>query len=301
MGLSSRLLHADSIVHARHVRCRPHGHVCGAPEATRTDSIAFPLQGIFVKHLDDGRKVVAHAGQALFFNAGESYRVSHPRGGDDCLVLQLSQPLLRELLHAHDPRAAERASAPFRASHALLPASALLRQRLLWHGLREPRAALEIDERALELIADALSATPAQATRRSHMRPATQRRRREQVRATTVLLASDPAQSWTLDSLARHVHGSPFHLARAFRGEQGSSIHQYLLHLRLAHALGAVLDSNASLTTIALEAGFATPSHFTAAFRSRYGSTPSDLRRNVHAATARELRRISTAPHRVDP
>ncbi|MFC5580099.1 helix-turn-helix transcriptional regulator [Rhodanobacter terrae] len=90
------------------------------------------------------------------------------------------------------------------------------------------------------------------------------------------------------------VHGSPFHLARVFHGELGSSIHQYL-QMRLAHAPVAVLDSDGALTAVALEAGFATPSHCTAAFRARYGITPSDLRRNVRTATAHELRRISTA------
>ncbi len=295
MGLSSELLHVDALLRARWVRCRPHGHACGAAEASTANTLAFPLQGVFVKHLDDGRKVVAHAGQAVFFNKDESYRVSHPRGGDDCFVLEPAEPLLRELLAVHDPHAAERTSSPFRASHAPLPAPALLRQRLLWRSLREARATLEIEERALELVAAALAAMPVPPPRSVRSRPAAQRRRREQVHAIAVLLTAEPVRRWTLDELARRVHGSPFHLARAFRGEQGSSIHRYLLHLRLAHALDAVLDTDAALTAIALEAGFATPSHFTAAFRARYGATPSALRRDLRAATARELRRISTA------
>lgn len=294
MGLSSQLLHSDDLVSARCVRCRPHNHVCGATEAAGANTLAFPLRGVFVKHLDDGREVVAHAGQAVFFNAGESYRVSHPQGGDDCFVLELTESVQHELLQAFDPIAADRAAAPFRASHAHLPASALLQQRVLWHCLQEPREhAIEVQERALELIAGALAAVAITPPRRA--RPATLRRRREQVRAAAIRLALDPAQRWTLDGIARDVHSSPFHLARAFRSEHGLSIHQYLLNARLALALDAVLDSDAPLTAIALDAGFATPSHFTAAFRSRYGLAPSELRLNVRAATARELRRISTA------
>lgn len=296
MALSSRLLHSDDLVSARCVRCRPHDHACGAAEAAGANTLAFPLSGVFVKHLDDGREVVAHAGQVVFFNAGESYRVSHPRGGDDCFVLELTESAQRELLQAFDPAAAERVEMPFRASHAHLPANALLQQRLLWHCLRETgEHDLEIQERTLELIADALSAMPVEPPHRRRARPAALRRRREQVRAAAARLALDSGERCTLSALARQVQSSPFHLARAFRAEHGHSIHRYLLNVRLARALDAVLDSEAMLTEIALDAGFATPSHFTAAFRRYYGIAPSDLRQNVRAATARELRRISTA------
>jgi AraC-like DNA-binding protein len=294
MSLSIQLLHSDELISARCVHCRPHNHVCGATEAAGANTLAFPLRGVFIKHLDDGREVVAHAGQAVFFNAGESYRVSHPQGGDDCFVLELTESVQRELLEAFDPIAANRTATPFRASHAHLPASSLLQQRLLWRCLQEsPDHAIEVQERALELFADVLAAAAITPPSR-RARPAALRRRREQVREAAIRLALDPAQRWTLDGIARDVHSSPFHLARAFRSEHGLSVHQYLLNARLARALDAVLDSNAPLTEIALGTGFATPSHFTAAFHSRYGITPSDLRRKVHVATARELRRIST-------
>ena len=302
MALSSQLLHSDDLVSAHCVRCRPHNHVCGATEAAGANTLAFPLNGVFVKHLDDGREVVAHAGQAVFFNAGESYRVSHPQGGDDCFVLELAESTQREILEALDPAAADYVAMPFRASHAHLPAKALLQQRLLWRCLRErSHRDLEIQERSLGLFADALAAMPLEPPRRRRTRPATLRRRRERVRAAAIRLALDPAQHWTLAALAQHVQSSPFHLARDFRSEHGSSIYRYLLNVRLARALDAVLDSDAMLTEIALDAGFATPSHFTAAFRGRYGVAPSDLRRDVRAATACELRRISTAATAAPP
>lgn len=92
MSLSSRLWHTDELIRARHVQCRPHNHVCRFAEAAAANTVAFPLRGVFVKHLDDGREVVAHPGQAVFFNVGEIHRVSHPHGGDDCFVLELAEP-----------------------------------------------------------------------------------------------------------------------------------------------------------------------------------------------------------------
>lgn len=65
--------------------------------------------------------------------------------------------------------------------------------------------------------------------------------------------------------------------------------------MRDSRALDAVLDLDAPLTEIALGTGFAAPSHFVAAFRSHYGVAPSDLGNDARSATARKLRRISTA------
>jgi hypothetical protein len=61
---------------------------------------------------------------------------------------------------------------------------------------------------------------------------------------------------------------SPFHLCHVFRLMVGTSIYDYVLHERLAHSLDAVLDCGSDLTAIALDAGFASHSHFTARFRA---------------------------------
>ena len=69
----------------------------------------------------------------------------------------------------------------------------------------------------------------------------------------------------------------------------------YVVRSRLSRALDAVLDSDSGLTEIALDAGFASHSHFTAKFRALFGQTPQELRRSVRSTTARELRKIVTA------
>ena len=68
-----------------------------------------------------------------------------------------------------------------------------------------------------------------------------------------------------------------------------------MLHERLAQALDAVLDGGDDLTSIALDAGFASHSHFTARFRGFFGCTPAALRRAATAAEIAELRKIVTA------
>ena len=56
-----------------------------------------------------------------------------------------------------------------------------------------------------------------------------------------------------------------------------------------------MLDCGDDLTAIALDAGFASHSHFTARFRSFFGCTPAGLRRLASAAKIAELRKIVTA------
>src|SRR5580700_3668145 len=66
-------------------------------ECTATTQLVFPYRGAYVRHLGSDQ-AVAEANQVLFFNASEGYRVSHPvSGGDACLSLAISEPLLSEL------------------------------------------------------------------------------------------------------------------------------------------------------------------------------------------------------------
>jgi AraC family transcriptional regulator len=80
-----------------------------------------------------------------------------------------------------------------------------------------------------------------------------------------------------------------------FRQMVGTSVYDYVVRERLAHTLGAVLDCGDDLTTIALDAGFTSHSHFTARFRSFFGCTPAALRRVTTASHVAELRKIMTA------
>jgi AraC family transcriptional regulator len=297
MSLTHHPLHQGTLLHIGCACCRPQDKACGELEQAAGDTLAFPLRGVFVKHHEGGPEVVASAGQALFFNAGEAYRVSHPAGGsDDCLTLQLAPGTLRELLRNFDAVAADREHRPFGATHAALPNAATLQRQLLWQGLRDGSAdLLEIETRALELAGSALGCARPFAPRDSDRRPQARRRRREQARSTAVTLAAQPDAGWSLEQLSQRVHASPFHLARSFREELGEPIHQYLLRARLVRALAAVLDSDQDFTAIALALGFSTPSHFTAAFRKAYGCSPSELRRRGRPGQVRELRKISTA------
>lgn len=110
------------------------------------------------------------------------------------------------------------------------------------------------------------------------------------------LLCRDPGRHHSLDEIACAVKASPFHLARVFRTVRRTSIHQYLMGIRLDHAAVRLADGRAGLTQIALELGFSSHSHFATAFRRRFGIAPSAQRRQWRrATTGRPTPRLQSA------
>jgi AraC family transcriptional regulator len=73
-------------------------------------------------------------------------------------------------------------------------------------------------------------------------------------------------------------------LTDAFRRVEGTPLHRYLTRLRLARALDELPHAE-DLTQLALDIGFSSHSHFTAAFRRAFGCTPSEFRQTTRSAS----------------
>lgn len=83
-----------------------------------------------------------------------------------------------------------------------------------------------------------------------------------------------------LGILATESGYSRAHFLRMFRAATGQSPHRYLLDLRLAEAQALIANRTMPLIDIALACGFSSHAHLTTAFRSRFGVTPSEYRRD---------------------
>ena len=80
--IAQSLLTTDTVT-IRDVCCHGRQAHLSAEEWTTATELVFPYRGVFVRHLGPDQ-AVGEANQVLFFNSGESYRVSHPvAGGDD--------------------------------------------------------------------------------------------------------------------------------------------------------------------------------------------------------------------------
>ncbi|GAA4481235.1 helix-turn-helix domain-containing protein [Rhodococcus olei] len=89
-------------------------------------------------------------------------------------------------------------------------------------------------------------------------------------------LRADPARPVGAEEFARAARLSPTHFLRLFAAETGTSFRRYRMWARMVHVAGS-LAKGADLTGAAMDAGFASPSHFSDVFRATFGLTATDL------------------------
>jgi AraC family transcriptional regulator len=92
-----------------------------------------------------------------------------------------------------------------------------------------------------------------------------------------LVLTSDLGRRWTLAEIAAEVASSPVYLTQVFQQVEGVPLYRYHMRLRLARALD-LLAHYSDLTSLSLDLGFSSHSHFTTAFSQAYGRTPSEFR-----------------------
>ncbi|MGB6309922.1 MAG: AraC family transcriptional regulator [Steroidobacteraceae bacterium] len=259
-------------VSLRNVLCNGTCRHRSAEECASATHLAFPYRGIYMRHVGSDQ-AVADANHVLFFNAGESYQISHPlAGGDASLSISLSESLLHELA----PRSLlnGRGRLGFRRQHRRIDPRAQALVALLRHALDkgsiEP---LEAEGLVLTLVCRSLG------PRTSHQPGSTYARRRLADRVK-VLLARDLSRRWTLAEIAAEIRGSPVYLTQVFQQSEGIPLYRYHLRLRLARALDLITRYD-DLSALAAELGFSSHSHFAAAFRQMYGRSPTAFRQSA--------------------
>jgi AraC family transcriptional regulator len=134
-----------------------------------------------------------------------------------------------------------------------------------------PTAGMRIEESTVELLA--------QIERRSVGRAAPPP---PWLRTARELLRDDPGAT-SLGAVAARLDVHRVHLARAFRDHFGETVGDQLRRIRVLRALRMLRESDAPLSRVALDAGFADQSHMTRALRSAVGSTPAEARRTLRS------------------
>ncbi len=74
---------------------------------------------------------------------------------------------------------------------------------------------------------------------------------------------------------------SPAHFSRKFKLAVGQSPHAYVVRRRLEKACHLMMTSAASLSEIALSAGFSDQAHLCRLFRQAFGQSPANWRRDL--------------------
>lgn len=100
------------------------------------------------------------------------------------------------------------------------------------------------------------------------------RQSRERVQRVLAVLRENLAEPPSLEEIGRRVGCSPFYLSRIFSQEMGCGIFQYLRRLRMERAAELLRQGQLNVTQVALEVGYASPSHFGTVFHEAFGCCP---------------------------
>jgi AraC family transcriptional regulator len=275
--LESQLVAVDNLCARSCRHARPEGF---SPDF----QVCFPYRGLFIWHVG-GDDIVGDANQVLFVRSGEAYAVSEPaRVGYGELIVTPAVPLLSDLAGTSDTGLS---SHPLFARRNRRANATLqnLRSRVLHRATSGDRDVLPIEELLIELLRCALRGDPPPLPPRGPTL--------RLIRRTKVFLEDHASSPIRLIDVARAVGISPAYLTDVFRRVEGVPLHRYLIQLRLARALVELPHAN-DLTQLALQLGFSSHSHFSAAFRREFECTPSDFR----ALTRRAQNERTTRPAR---
>jgi AraC-like DNA-binding protein len=246
-------------VHVEVLRCELGRDATPETHTTRRQ-VMVPLSGAFRWHV--GRTaMLCDPNQVMFVETNEaSHDTPVKPGVVTCLLATVSEPTARRLW---------RSPAPFRKRTAI--ASVRLQARCASFVAAAHREPLVGEADALELLADATAdATGTPTTQPSPAAMRLANRAKE--------LIDDRGRLLGLAELAEQLDVSPAYLTDAFRRVEGIPMIRYQLRLRLVRAMRE-LPHASDLTALALELGFSSHSHFSTAFRTATGLTPSQYRR----------------------
>lgn len=88
-------------------------------------------------------------------------------------------------------------------------------------------------------------------------------------------------QRLILNNIAEELYISPIYLSRLFREETGYSFKDYRAQVRMEAAQRALLEGSLSIAEIAEQCGFASSNYFSESFKSYYGVSPSEYKKQV--------------------
>lgn len=91
------------------------------------------------------------------------------------------------------------------------------------------------------------------------------------------LIETDLSRSWRASEVAEHLAMSEPTMRRVL-ARSGQSFAKIILYTRLEHGLSRLQTTADPISEIALDVGFKTPSHFSDAFRKRFGISPRQIR-----------------------
>jgi AraC-like DNA-binding protein/quercetin dioxygenase-like cupin family protein len=221
------------------------------------------LRGV-VKERVEGRRFECTQDRFLVRPAGVVHENAYGARGAECVIIGARR----------DWVASDRvARAVFDSPRTGSAAATLIVARRISRELRigDHAATLAVEGLVLELIACASRQLDDVAGRPRRVPP-------PWLRAVRARLHEELAQDVRLHAIAEDAGVHAVYLARAFRECFGCTPGEYVRQRRIDRACQRLAESTRSVAEVAVDAGFASPSHFATAFRRATGMTPRQYR-----------------------
>src|SRR5262249_19967679 len=258
---------------------------CGCDHPAFVDSgpienycFVFPRTAVMIEH-DHEPPFVANPNIVTFYNRNDAYRRAPiATDGDRSDWFALRHDILIDILRDSFPEIDDRPELAFPFTHAHCDGLAYVFQRQLFDAISRPvnGEALGIEESAIWLLDRAVRAAARQPA--VPQASGTTRRHIDLAHAAQEVLSRVFVHDWSLIDIARLLDVSVYHLCHVFRRFSGCTLHEYRHQLRLRWSLEQLLDSpRRTLVGCALDAGFSSHSHYGAAFKRAFGTTPSEF------------------------
>ena len=106
----------------------------------------------------------------------------------------------------------------------------------------------------------------------------------EKIRQAKNILIGNMSDPPSLSNLSYQVNISIQHLKDGFKQVYGNTAYSYLLNYKLEYARRLLLSGKYNVAETSFEVGYSTPSHFIAAFKKKYGSTPKRYFKSIKKA-----------------
>jgi len=225
----------------------PAGHAV-APHSHRRAQLIFASRGVMTVTTDAGAFVVP-AQRAVWMPAGVTHRVeSHGAYSMRTLLIR------------------DAAGLPGRV--CVVTVGPLLRAVIM--ALMDARRDYPLDGPEARLAAVALDLIAVLPVAPLHLPMPSDPR----LRVLASRLAADPSDNRSLEDWARDAAASARTLARLFTAQTGMTFRAWRQQARLLRAL-EMMAAGQSITTVALDVGYESPSAFTAMFRRALGVSPT--------------------------
>lgn len=287
MHADINLLFASPVARILDFKCREHSHAVSPVESVTQFEINFIRKGRFGYRLN--KKEYDFDSQAIMLvNAGAEQVFLHEHEiPDECTNIEVNADLLEEANAVFWKKEYASRVKPPRTLFPgpFLPTTPALDclHAQLWAVLqRRYDAGMTLrTETLLTRLVEEIYKTLYDRRRDSplpRLDEKLKQRHLETVERARHFMLANYQRELTLSEIARHAFVSDFHFSRIFKKFTACSPYQYLLELRLQHALLLLRNTSLSVSEICFASGFNSFSHFIASFTKRYQISPSKAR-----------------------